>query len=343
MNPWYKSQQPIIALAAIDGVSDTAFRQVCKSWGADVVFTEFIHSTGLIRSAKYRDPILKYDEIERPVIVQIYGNNPEDFYKAALFTLNLGFDGVDINMGCPSKTVAGHGSGCALMRNPKLSAEIVKSVLKARDEYTKEKNILSKNKPVSVKMRIGYDEIIGPEFAKVLADAGAEALIVHGRTLKMGYAGLSNWEVIGQVAKAVPIPVIGNGDVKSSIEVIRAIELGCVGVTISRATFGNPFLFYEIKKELGLDISQIEQNHPQILNEVNLKELSINLRLETYLKHIELAFKDLGERGLIESRKHISGYVNSFEHASDLRQRLIFAKSIEEIKGIISNANLNIL
>ena len=338
MHPWYNLTQPIIALGAIDGVSDTAFRQICKSWGADLVFTEFIHSTGLIRSAKYRDPLLKYSESERPIIVQIYGNAPLDFYKATLYTLNLGFDGIDINMGCPSKTVSGHGSGCALMRNPILAGEIVKAVLKGRDEYTKSIGIYNKMRPVTVKMRIGYDEIIGPEFARVLENAGAESLIVHGRTLKMGYSGLSKWDVIGQVAKAVSIPVMGNGDVKHSDDVKRALDLGCVGVTISRATFGNPFIFYEIKRDLKLDTSKIDLLQHKVVDINN--EIPLAIRLETYIKHVKLAYEELGERGLIESRKHISGYVKSFPNASDLRQKLIFAKTIEQIQNIINESKM---
>lgn len=337
---WYKSPQPIIALAAMDGVSDTIFRQICRSWGADMVFTEFIHSTGLIRSKKYRDPILKYTESERPVIVQIYGNNPDDFYTAAKFVLSLGFDGVDINMGCPSKTVAGHGSGCALMREPEKATKIVQSVLKARDEFTKEKGMDNKFIPVSVKMRIGYDEIIGVNFAKVLEDAGAEALTVHGRTLKMGYSGMANWDEIGRVAKSVSIPVVGNGDIKTADNIKRALDLGCIGVTVGRATFGNPFIFYEIKKELGLDTTQIEKNHPEaMLLQSNI--IPLELRLKTYLAHAKVAVEELGERGLIESRKHVSGYINNFENASDIRQKLIFSKSIDDIKNTVESITLN--
>lgn len=321
---WLKSPQPILALAAMDGVSDTVFRQICRQWGADLVFTEFIHSTGLIRSKKYRDPILKYSESERPVVVQIYGNNPDDFYTAAQFVLTLGFDAIDINMGCPSRSVAGHGSGCALMREPEKATEIVQAVLKARDEFTKDKNIESSDIPVTVKMRIGYDEIIGPDFAKVLEDAGAEGLIVHGRTLKMGYSGFANWDVIGQVAKSIKIPVLGNGDVHNADDIKRALDLGCIGVTIGRATFGNPFIFTEIKKELGLPIE-----------ERNDIDINLDLRLQTYLNHAKIAVAEFGERGLIESRKHISGYVKSFDGASEIRQKLIFSKSIEEIENII--------
>ena len=331
---WLKLPQPIIALAAMDGVSDTVFRQMCRNWGADLVFTEFIHSTGLIRSKKYRDPILKYSENERPVIVQIYGNNPEDFYIAAKYVLALGFDGVDINMGCPSKSVAGHGSGCALMRDPALATQIVQNVIKARNEFSA--STLSQENdsiPVTVKMRIGYDEIIAPDFARVLEDAGAEGLIVHGRTLKMGYSGVADWSVIGEVAKAVKIPVMGNGDVKSADDVKKALDLGCVGVTIGRATFGNPFIFYEIKKELGLEVSDIEAR--QHISDV--KDLDLPFRLKTNLEHVKMAFEDLGDRGLVESRKHVSGYVKGFDGASDIRQRLIFAKSVEEVEGIISS------
>jgi len=472
---WLNLPQPIIALAAMDGVTDTVFRQICRSWGADLAFTEFIHSTGLIRSKKYRDPILKYVESERPVIVQIYGNNPEDFYTAAKFVLELGFDGIDINMGCPSKSVAGHGSGCALMRKPELASEIVKNVLKARDEFcnyplfgkgtqgdfpavskafeanflrynenlkerarTLRKNMTPAEKelwykylkkievnvlrqrsienfivdfyipskklvieidscshysdeakiydqyrtqileslglsvlrftntdihnnfegvcqvinkelqetgksplaplykkrgkeiPVTVKMRIGYDEIIGPDFARTLEDAGAEGLIVHGRTLKMGYSGLADWSVIGEVAKSVKIPVIGNGDVKSADDIKKALDLGCAGVTIGRASMGNPFVFYEIKKELGLDVSEIEKR----FGISSPEDLKLNFRINTYLNQIKIAQDTFGEKGFIESRKHVSGYVHSFPNASELRHQLVFAKSIEEVEGI---------
>ncbi|MEI7603566.1 MAG: tRNA-dihydrouridine synthase family protein [bacterium] len=329
---WLKLQQPIIALGAMDGVTDTSFRQICHEWGADVVFTEFIHSTGLLRSAKYRDPILKFSEKERPVIVQIYGNNPDDFYSATKYVLSLGFDGVDINMGCPSKSVSGHGSGCALMRTPDLAENIVKSVIKARNEYTASisdslKLYEKKHYPVTVKMRIGYDNVIAKDFAQMLQQAGAEGLIVHGRTLKMGYSGYADWNVIGDVAKNISIPVLGNGDVKKADDVKRALDLGCIGVTIGRATFGNPFIFHEIKRDLNLPTNK-DKNI-----EINLK-----LRLNTYLEHAKLAFNESGDRGLIESRKHISGYVKGFENASEVRQKLIFAKTVDEIEEIIKSS-----
>lgn len=310
---WIEIKKPIIALAAMDGVTDCSFREICHELGSDVQFTEFIHSRGLFESQKYRDPILEHSESEKPIVVQLYGNNAPDFYKATIYCLSKGFDGIDINMGCPSKNVSQHGSGCALMRNSPEASKIVKAVIQARDE-------LHMNCPVTVKMRIGYDEINAVEFAQMLEQSGAQGLIVHGRTLKQSYSGFANWSVIEDVIKNVSIPVMGNGDVDSTTKVKRALNIGCVGVTIGRASIGNPWIFEQIKKEL----------QGETYTQPTFEE-----RKEVVLKHALSEFKLKGDHGIIEMRKHFSSYFKGFDGASEYRSRLYQTKTYEDLIAIL--------
>lgn len=310
---WTKLNKPIIALAAMDGVTDGAFRSICQEYGADLQFTEFIHVRGMFENAKYRDPILAYDEIERPVIVQLYGKEPEEYYRAAQYCIEKGFDGIDINMGCPAHNVAHHGAGCALMLKPEIAQEIVKSVLKARADS-------GINIPVTVKMRIGVHEINGPDFAKNLEDAGAEALIVHGRTLKQAYTGKADWEVIKDVANSVKIPVLGNGDVANAGDVKRAIDYGCAGVTIGRNAIGNPWIFKQIKAAL---------------NGETFVEPDLEERKRVAIEHAKRTYEIKGDHGIIEMRKHFGNYFRGFEGAVEFRVKLMQTKTLEEFLEIV--------
>jgi tRNA-dihydrouridine synthase B len=310
---WINLEKPIVALAAMDGVTDSAFRSTCMQFGADMCFTEFIHVRGMFENSEYRDPILYFQEDEKPVVVQLYGNIPEEFYRAAVYCLEKDFDGIDINMGCPAKNVAQHGSGCALMKDAKKASEIVKAVLKARDES-------GKDIPVTVKMRIGFDEVNAVEFAKVLEDAGAEALIVHGRTLKQAYRGLADWSVIGDVAASVKIPVIGNGDVANATDVKRALDLGCKGVTIGRNAIGNPWIFSQIKAELAGNSSYVPDPAE---------------RRKVCLEHAIKMYERKGDHGIIELRKHFGSYFRGFENASEFRMELMQTTSFEALKEIL--------
>src|SRR5262245_14512703 len=275
MNFWQKIDKPIIGLSPMDGVTDASFRFVtAKHGGPDVTFTEFVNvETGFhAPHTLIRD--LMYSEIERPVIAQIYGHTPEMFYKVAHIVCELGFDGLDINMGCPAKKVAAKGSGAALIRTPELARTIIQSArqgiqdwrdgqsladigidpefrtridlakrLREREESAVERCLI----PLSVKTRIGYDCVVVEEWMKTLLDENLAAITLHGRTLKQGYKGDADWEAIGravEIAKNSATLILGNGDLKQMDAVCRRVrETRVDGVLLGRAAQGNPWIF----------------------------------------------------------------------------------------------------
>lgn len=221
-------------LAPLAGYTDLPFRLLCREYGAALVYSEMLSCHGLVFRQKNTLEMLATVPEERPVAMQLFGAEPEFMGEAAAYLTELPIDAIDINMGCPVRKVVKKGAGCALMRQPKLAEEIIKRVR------------ASTNLPVTVKIRIGWthQEITSPEFAKMAAGAGADAVIVHGRTWSDGFGGTVNRAVIGQVKKAVTIPVIGNGDIHSHQEGLAMMaETGCDAVMIGRAALGNPFVF----------------------------------------------------------------------------------------------------
>jgi tRNA-dihydrouridine synthase B len=319
-NFWKSLDRPIKVLAPMAGYTDSAFRQICRGFGADVTITELVSAdaiyhkcknwykdeNGLWQSRKDKDDtlqLLQFAESERPLVIQLFGKYPEKFAKATEWiTKNLKPDGIDINMGCPARKVVGSDHGAALMKYPELAAKIVKAVRENTDL------------PVSVKTRLGWDnpdQIL--EFAPVLYEAGIDAIIIHGRTYKQGFKGAANWENIYKVKKALPdLVVIGNGGVSSIADVNLSGE-GVIldGFAIGQATFGRPWIFS--KKEL---------------NRQELKAL--------ILAHAKATFETKGEFGLIEFRKHLLKYLLNFSGAKALRSRAVLIEKLEDIKLLIT-------
>jgi nifR3 family TIM-barrel protein len=325
-NFWTNLERPIKVLAPMAGYTDSAFRLLCCEYGADVVMTELtsadavaygkfstkISKSGTLVEAKNKNnataELLSFLEKERPVVVQLFGKYPKKFGIAAKWiTENLKPDGIDINMGCPARKVVGSDHGAALIKYPKLAAEIVKSV-KANT-----------NLPVSVKTRLGWDsddQIL--EFAPVLFDAGIDALIIHGRSYKNGFSGEARWKNIFKVKEMFPDKVvIGNGDIGSvtsyELQVTRNQKLGTSnldGYAIGRATFGKPWIFSK-----------------ENINSEELKEL--------ILKHAKLVFDNKDEHGIVEFRKHLLEYLKGFSNAKALRLEAVKVENIDDIKAII--------
>src|SRR3989338_11286748 len=216
---WDKLSRPIVGLAPMDGVTDAPMRFITAKYGRpSVIYTEFVNVEGITRNDKLlRD--LKYDEIERPIVAQIFGGNPQAYYEAAKLIVSLGFDGIDINMGCPAKKVAKRGEGAGLIKDHKLAGEIINAVKEGVEE-SRIKNQELRRIPVSVKTRLGYDEP-DPKWWEFLASQELAVVAIHGRTYKQMYTGRADWEMIGKMATLINQSgtlVLGNGDIMSLAE-----------------------------------------------------------------------------------------------------------------------------
>ena len=290
-----------VLLAPMEDVTDISFRLVCRELGADIVYTEFVNSEGLVRANTKTHKKLKIIEEERPVGIQIYGANIDSMVGAAKIAEAENPDLIDINAGCWVKNVVGCGAGSALLKDPAYMQQLVKSVVD------------STSLPVTVKTRLGWDEnsIQILEVAKRMEDAGTVALTVHCRTRKAGHKGEADWSWIPEIKNVVSIPVILNGNVLTAIDVKNAFdETGADGIMIARGAIGNPWIFKEAK---------------ELLTKGNIKtKIDDELRIKTCLRHLELAIKLKGEkRAILEHRKFYSGYLKGLYNASKVRNELM--------------------
>ena len=288
-------------LAPMAGVTDVAFRTLCKQFGAGLTTTEMISVNGLYYGDKKTANFLKTAKCEKPVAVQLFGNDPEIFAEVVKMPQLKKFDIIDINMGCPAPKIIKNGEGSALMKNFDLAEKIIRACVE------------NTTKPVTVKFRKGFNTDVCVEFAKMCEKAGASAITIHGRLAKDMYSGKVDIDAIKKVKQVVSIPVIANGDVcdkKSFDEMLE--KTGADAVLIGRASFGKPWVFSEI-----------------------LKGKTPKRKLPIIKKHIFLAkkFKTLN---LLEMRKHFAWYLNGFRGASEIRNRIFQAKNEKEIMTILS-------
>lgn len=304
-----------LLLAPMEDVSDPPFRKVCKEGGADLMYTEFISSEGLIRSARKSTMKLDVFEYERPIGIQLFGSDIDSMREASLLAQEANPDLIDINYGCPVKAVACKGAGAALLQDvPKMVAmtrEIVKAV----------------QRPVTVKTRLGWDQnsLNIEEVAERLQDIGIAALTIHGRTRSQLYKGPADWTLIGKVKNnpRITIPVFGNGDIDSPQ---KAWEMknryGVDGIMIGRASIGYPWIFREIKQYL---------KEGQLIEAPGTAE-----RVETCRRHLDFSVEWKGELlGILEMRRHYAPYFKNYEHFKDFRSRLVTSESLSEIHQIL--------
>jgi len=313
--------RPFFALAPMADVTDAAFREIIakysrhgkKGGGPDVFWTEFVSADGLASRGREKLLVnLKYSENERPIVAQLFGARPDNMRKAAKIVADLGFDGIDINMGCPDKAIEKQGAGAALIKNPKLAREIIRAAIDG-----------APNLPVSVKTRIGYNKDEIDSWIPELMKEDISALIIHARTRKELSKASANWEKVGKVAELIKnsgkeIILIGNGDV-SDLEdgIIKARESGADGVMIGRAIFGNPWLFDADKKS---------------------EDISIREKLRVMVEHTKLFEKLFGNvKNFAVMKKHYKAYAHDFDGAKELRIKLMEAINGKEVAGIVSD------
>ena len=303
-----------LLLAPMAGFSDMSFRVLCKSLGCDLTVTEMVSAKGLFYGSQKTAELLETDPAERPVVMQIFGREPEimaDMAQRLAERYGEALLAIDINMGCPAPKITGNGEGSALMREPLLAGHIVETVAKKAGV------------PVTVKIRKGYDarHENAAEIARIAEDSGAAAITVHGRTREQMYAGCADYAAIAAVRAAVKIPVIGNGDVRDGDSALRLLrQTRCDGIMIGRGALGNPFVFSEVRAAL-----RGEAYTPPTWAE----------RMETAVRHTRMTAANKGERGILELRKHIVYYLSGIPGAARLRTRLQNAETAEEMAQIL--------
>lgn len=306
--------QPLF-LAPMEDITDPSFRYVCKMFGADFMYTEFISSDGLIRDGRKSVKKLDLFDYERPIGIQLYGHIIESMVEAALRASEAGPDLIDLNFGCPVRKIATRGAGAGMLQNIPLMIEMTSAIVRAVKI------------PVTVKTRLGWDEnnkiIVG--LAEQLQDTGIAGLTIHGRTRSQMYRGEADWTLIGEVKNnpRMKIPITGNGDINGPEKAKLMFDrYGVDAIMIGRATFGRPWIFREIRHYL--DTGEL------------LPEPSVSEKADLALLHLEKSLEHKeGKSAILEMRRHLSNYFKGLPNFRDTRLRLLTSLDIDEIKGII--------
>ena len=307
-------------LAPMEDITDPSFRMVCKNLGADVMYTEFISSDGLIREGEKSVKKLDIYDFERPIGIQLYGHIIDAMVKAAQISEESNPELIDINFGCPVKKIANRGAGAGMLKNVPLMIKMTEAIVKAV------------KLPVTVKTRLGWDEENKNifEVAEMLQDVGIQALTIHGRTRGQLYKGVADWTLIGEVKNnpRMKIPVIGNGDIDGPVRAKEMFDrFGVDGIMIGRASVGRPWIFRDIKQYL---------EKGELLHEPSVGE-KVDIALLHFAKSLQ--YKE-GKRAIFEMRRHFSNYFKGLPHFKETRLRLLTTTDIEEIKNLLEEIRL---
>jgi len=311
-----------VVFAPMAGISNISYRKIIKQMGAGLIYSEMVSNMGIIYESKKTIDLLKINDNERPISIQIFGNDIDSFVKAAKYVeKNFKPDIIDLNMGCPVPKVAVKSqAGASLLKNPDKIYEIVKSVVKAIKT------------PVTVKIRLGWDntKINCVEVAKLIEKAGAKAIALHARTRADGYSGKAKWEYIKKVKDSVNIPIIGNGDIKTPEDAVKMLkETGCDAVMVGRAALGNPWII----KKIICKLENIKYNDP------TEKEV-----VDMILLHYKLLKKDKGEKtAILEIKTHALWYLKNIKNSKIYKREISTAKTEKEFLNIINNLKIKII
>ncbi len=314
-NFWKKLKKPILALAPMAGITDSAFREICRQNGADVVYSEMASVSALFFKPQKTLDLVRFRKKERPYVVQLFGKDPTHFAKAAkIITEKVKPDGIDINFGCPAKKVFGHGSGCALMPQKELARQIISTVCD------------NTHLPISIKIRAGLRDTTAVHFIENIKDLPFSVVMVHGRTYEGSFSGKVDYEIVEKIKKIIPDKIVlANGGIFTPEDGARILKEhpAIDGLGIARGTWGKPFIFDQIKK---------------LISKGKYSEYDFKKIKKIMIKHAELIWKDKKDLGMFEIRKHLVWYVKGFSGAAELRRKLVEAKSVEEIKNILKDS-----
>lgn len=349
---WHQLPRPIIGLSPMDDVTDHPYRHIMAKYGqVGVTYTEFTSVEGVCHGAEKLLQDFLFDETQRPIVGQIYGTTPDFFRQTAIALCALGFDGVDINMGCPAKNVAHSGAGAALIINPQLAVQIIEAVKQGITEWhngievkdcpdltpeivakvmARHDTLPAKYQardriiPWSVKTRVGYNEPVIQEWISTLLETEPAAIALHGRTLKQRYTGSANWELIAEAAELVhktETLILGNGDIASYEDAqAKIVQTGVDGVLIGRASWGDPFVFWPPdQKPTTPSIFQIALEHAELY---------------------ERTFKDAPRYIFLPMRKNLGWYCKGFPQAAEVRRELFQTNNAAEVKAILEKYGL---
>lgn len=299
-----------ISLSPMAGISDSPYRKLCREMGAAFSYTEFVSADEISHYSPKALSLLKFEEVERPIWFQIFGNNLETIVTAAKIIQELAPDAIDLNMGCSTTKVSQRGSGAGLLKNPSYAGKIIESLVK------------NLNVPVTAKIRIGWDEnsMNYKEVVHVLQESGISMISVHGRTKTMGYGGKARWDIIQEIKSFAKVPIWGNGDIQTYTEALKKLETSKVdGVLIGRAAIGNPWIFLGIDKR-NLPYSEI---------------------LKVILKHLNYMFEFYGKHALILFRKHLVKYLEHFKGIEKEKLLLLTTENEKEFYELLKNLQVN--
>ncbi len=361
MSFWDSLSRPIIGLAPMDGVTDATFRHTVAMYGkADVSFTEFTHVHDVCRGPDFLLDSLRYHEVERPIVAQLYGKDPDLFYQAAHVVCELGFDGLDINMGCPSRSVASSGSGAGLIRTPEVAHGIMRAtrqgitdwaggqtlggagVKSSRVEIIQQMNAQRQNArpllrraiPLSVKTRLGYDVEIVDRWIEHLLLEHPAVISLHGRTLEQMYRGEADWDAIARAAVIMGgsgTLLLGNGDVQNFHDVVRRVRVtGADGVLVGRAVLGAPWFFQQKEAARVVLQQHLFASPPELVVP------SLAVRFEMLLDHARRFEATCGEGQFRRMRKHLGWYCKGFSHAASLRAEMVCVESVAEVEQVLA-------